>query len=218
MGRTSVALTNGLPVEPFLVRRLDPGHGQAEALMPLVGSLMAEASVPFSSLERVAVCVGPGGFSGIRTGVAAARGIALAAEVPIVGATSFRIMAAAFEQDDSPPETYGLVAQAGQNAVYCQIFERGGVPRTDILALPQSEADAFFAGRAEILTGPAAAALSEAGYVSLPIKVAALGPDAATLARIAPGLNPERDLPSPYYVRPADAKPQTRHRIPRKSD
>ena len=94
MGRSSVAVTTGSSDEPVRVAWLHAGEPQAEKLVPLIGELMAKAALSFHALDLIAVCVGPGGFSGIRTGVAAARGIALAANVPIVGTTSFRIMAA----------------------------------------------------------------------------------------------------------------------------
>ena len=218
MGRTSVALTLGRPDEPPLTKEIASGRGHAEALIPLIGSLMAEAGVSFGSLDRIAVCIGPGGFSGIRTGVAAGRGIGLAASLPVVGATSFRIMAAAFEKRPGVHETYGLAAPAGLNAVYCQILSRGGGPVTDIVALPQAECAAFFSGRAEVLAGPAAAALSEGGFVSLPVMAPDLWPDAGTLAEIAISLDPARDTPTPYYVRDADARPQTNHVISLRSD
>ena len=211
MARTSVALAQ--PGKPVLVKRIESGRGQAEQLIPLIGSLMEEAAVSFETLNRVAVCVGPGGFSGIRTGVAAGRGIGLAARLPVVGATSFRIMAAAFEKAADAPETYGLAAPAGMNAVYCQIVARGGTPVTDIMALPQSECGSFFEGKAEVLAGPAAAALVDAGFVRLPVTAPDLYPDAVTLAELATSLDPERDAPSPHYVREADAKPQTKHVI-----
>ena len=216
MGRTSVALAR--PGEPVLVKRIESGRGQAEQLIPLIGSLMAEAAVSFETLNRVAVCIGPGGFSGIRTGVAAGRGIGLAARLPAVGATSFRIMAAAFEKAAEAPETYGLAAPAGMNAVYCQIVARGGMPATDIMALPQSECGSFFDGKAEVLAGPAAAALLDAGFVSLAVTAPDLYPDAVMLAELAPSLDPERDAPSPYYVREADARPQTKHVIALETD
>ncbi len=216
MGRTSVALARD--GEPVLAKRIESGRGQAEQLIPLIGSLMEEANLPFAALDRVAVCVGPGGFSGIRTGVAAGRGIGLAAQVPVVGATSFKIMAAAFEKAAEAPETYGLAAPAGMNAIYCQIVARGGTAVTGIVALPQSECAAFFEDKAGILAGPAAATLSTAGFVSVPVSAAELHPDAVTLAELAMNLDPERDVPSPYYVREADAKPQTRHLIALKAD
>jgi hypothetical protein len=81
------------------------------------------------------------------------------------------------------------------------------------MALPQSECRAFFEGKAEVLAGPAAAALVDAGFVNLPVTAPDLYPDAVTLAELATSLDPERDAPSPHYVREADAKPQTKHVI-----
>jgi tRNA threonylcarbamoyladenosine biosynthesis protein TsaB len=150
--------------------------------------------------------------------VAAARGIGLAAGVPVAGATSFRIMAKEFEETWDAPETYGIAAPAGLGAVFCQIFARGEKALTGIEALPHAACQAFFAGRAAVLAGPAAARLSEAGSVSLPVTAPGLHPDAATLATIAMSLDPERDLPIPYYVREADAKPQSGHVIALKDD
>ncbi len=215
MGRTSVALTAG---GALLVRRLDGGRSQAEQLIPLVGELMAEAAYPFSSLDRIAVCIGPGGFSGIRSGVAAARGIGLAAGIPVVGATSFRIMSAAFELEEGIPETYGLAATAGLNSFYCQVLGRGGSELSPIVALPHSDIAAFFEGEVEIVAGPQPAALLASGAIQQSFKVAEIIPDAITLAAIAPGLDPLRDLPSPRYVRPADARPQGTHVIARQPD
>jgi tRNA threonylcarbamoyladenosine biosynthesis protein TsaB len=217
MGRTSAALALGAG-GPVLVRRLPEGEPQAEGLMPLIKGLMAEAEQTFASLDRIAVSTGPGGFSGIRTGVAAARGLGLAAGVPVVGTTSFQIMAAAFEKEAPAPLAYGLAAPAGLSAVFCQILGPGREALTEILALPHAEAGAFFEGRAEVLAGPAAGRLFEAGYVTVPLRGAGIVPDAGTLAELAPQLDPARDLPSPYYVRPADARPQTKHIISRKDD
>ncbi len=216
MGRTSLALAKGQQQEPMLTKRLQSHHGQAERLIPLIGELMAEAQMPFEALDRIAVSIGPGGFSGIRTGVAAARGIGLAAGLPVVGATSFRIMAAAFEEFGDCPETYGLAAPAGVHSVYCQLMRKGMEELTNILVLPPGECAAFFAGKAAALTGPAASRLVNEGYVSLPLKAPGVFPDAVPLARLAGGLDPKRDLPSPYYVRPPDARPQDSHLIARK--
>ncbi|MFY9641355.1 MAG: tRNA (adenosine(37)-N6)-threonylcarbamoyltransferase complex dimerization subunit type 1 TsaB [Rhodomicrobium sp.] len=217
MGRTSAALSLE-PGAPMLVRRLPEGKPQAEGLIPLIGELMEAAGVAFPSLDRIAVSIGPGGFSGIRTGVAAARGLGLAADVPVVGATSFKIMAAAFESEVNAPAAYGLAAPAGLSAVFCQIVARGCKALSEILALPHGEVASFFEGRAEMIAGPAANMLSEGGSVSVPVRGAGIVPDAEVLAAIAPDHDPMRDLPSPYYVRPADARPQAGHVIARKAD
>ena len=60
-------------------------RGHAEALMPLIARVMKQADMAFSALDRIAVTTGPGSFTGLRVGIAAARGIALAATKPVVG-------------------------------------------------------------------------------------------------------------------------------------
>src|SRR4051812_10145961 len=69
-------------------------RGHAEALMPLIAGLMSTAKAKFSEIDRIAVTVGPGSFTGLRVGVAAARGIALAAKKPAVGVTTLAAFAA----------------------------------------------------------------------------------------------------------------------------
>src|ERR1700693_3330361 len=63
-------------------------RGHAEALMPLIARVMDEAEVEFKELGRIAVTVGPGSFTGLRVGISAARGIALAARKPAIGLTT----------------------------------------------------------------------------------------------------------------------------------
>ncbi len=69
----------------FASESLPMTRGHAEALMPLMERVMADAVMAFSDIDRVAVTTGPGSFTGLRVGIAAARGIALAAEKPAVG-------------------------------------------------------------------------------------------------------------------------------------
>src|ERR1700760_3882118 len=59
-------------------------RGHAEALMPLIARVMREAAIAFAALDRIAVTTGPGSFTGLRVGLSAARGIALAAGKPVV--------------------------------------------------------------------------------------------------------------------------------------
>ena len=68
-------------------------RGQSEALIPLVDSVMEETGWIFSDLDRLGVTVGPGSFTGVRVGLAAARGLALAGRLPLVGVTSFEAIA-----------------------------------------------------------------------------------------------------------------------------
>src|SRR5229473_7113715 len=69
-------------------------RGHAEALMPLIARVMKASGIAFSGLDRVAVTTGPGSFTGLRVGLSAARGIALAANKPVVGLTTLTAYAA----------------------------------------------------------------------------------------------------------------------------
>src|SRR5882672_12886814 len=75
-------------------------RGHAEALMPLIARVMKEAGLPFAALDRIAVTTGPGSFTGLRVGLSAARGIALAAAKPAVGVTTLAAYAAPYIAHD----------------------------------------------------------------------------------------------------------------------
>src|ERR1051326_4463832 len=75
-------------------------RGHAEALMPLVARVMKQAALPFAALDRIAVTTGPGSFTGLRVGLAAARGIALAAHKPIVGLSTLAAFAAPYRSEE----------------------------------------------------------------------------------------------------------------------
>src|SRR5215213_503120 len=105
-------------------------RGHAEALMPLIARVMRQADIPFASLDRIAVTTGPGSFTGLRVGISAARGIALAAAKPAIGLSTLSAYAAPhIAKDDSIPVM--VVIDARHNQVYLQVFGVGG--RTIVL-------------------------------------------------------------------------------------
>src|SRR5476649_2367675 len=75
-------------------------RGHAEALMPLIAHVIKASGIGFSGLDRIAVTTGPGSFTGLRVGLSAARGIALAAEKPVVGLTTLAAFAAPLVAED----------------------------------------------------------------------------------------------------------------------
>ena len=108
-------------------RSLPMVRGHAEALLPLVAAVMSDARTEFDELDRIAVTVGPGSFTGLRVGVAAARGIGLAAGKPVVGLTTLAAMAVPFiDADDA--KALLVVIDARHDHVYMQLF--GDAPRT----------------------------------------------------------------------------------------
>jgi tRNA threonylcarbamoyladenosine biosynthesis protein TsaB len=78
----------------ILARRMEVmPRGQSEALMPMAVAVMGEADLAFEELDRLGVTVGPGSFTGLRIGLAAARGMAVALRLPLVGVTTLEAVA-----------------------------------------------------------------------------------------------------------------------------
>src|SRR3954449_1328999 len=94
-------------------------RGHAEALMPLIARVMKLSGIAFTLLDRVAVTKGPGSFTGLRVGLSAARGIALAAGKPVVGLTTLTAYAAPFVGENSEHPIVSAV-DARHDHVYFQ--------------------------------------------------------------------------------------------------
>jgi tRNA threonylcarbamoyladenosine biosynthesis protein TsaB len=76
-------------------------RGHAETLLPMIETVLREAALTPAMLDLLAVTVGPGSFTGLRIGLAAARGLALARGLPAIGVPSFDVVLAE-EADDRP--------------------------------------------------------------------------------------------------------------------
>ncbi|WP_246697366.1 tRNA (adenosine(37)-N6)-threonylcarbamoyltransferase complex dimerization subunit type 1 TsaB [Rhizobium sp. G21] len=97
------------------------GKGHAELLPVMVDEVVAESGVPLASLDRIAVTIGPGSFTGIRVGVAMARGFGVALGKPVVGVSTLRIVAES-ALEIGPPTPVMPVLDAKRDEVYAQIF------------------------------------------------------------------------------------------------
>ncbi|HKM88059.1 MAG TPA: tRNA (adenosine(37)-N6)-threonylcarbamoyltransferase complex dimerization subunit type 1 TsaB [Xanthobacteraceae bacterium] len=193
-------------------------RGHAEALMPLVARVMDNAGMALTDLDRIVVTTGPGSFTGLRVGIAAARGIALAAGKSAVGLSTLSAYAAPhMAADDRFPVIAAIDAR--HEHVYLQVFGPGGrtltAPR---LASLREAAQAASAAPACIVGSAAqsvAAALSQddAAPVSVDARSA---PDIAWVARIGAGLPEGQSPPKPQYLRAPDAQPQNAAQLPRR--
>jgi tRNA threonylcarbamoyladenosine biosynthesis protein TsaB len=193
-------------------------RGHAEALMPLLARLTRKAGVAFRELDRVAVTTGPGSFTGLRVGISAARGIALAAAKPAVGLSTLSAYAAPYlAGDETRPVVAAIDARHAQ--VYLQVFGHGG--RTVIAArlAPLREAVQAAAQEPARIVGSAAQNVADAlsATDARPIVVDASGaPDIAWVARIGAALPPGQSPPRPQYLRAPDAQPQNAAQLPRR--
>jgi len=184
-------------------------RGQSERLVPLVGEAMAEAGLAFAALQAVAVTLGPGGFTGVRIGLAAAEGLALAWDLPIIGVSSFAVAAAAVAPAERAGRTLLVLLDAKRAEVYAAAYDQAGACLLEgRLVAPDALAALLPAGPL-LLAGDAVAqalpALAAAGRAS-PVAGAAEAADAAVLARLAAALPlpAERRPPQPIYLRPPD--------------
>jgi tRNA threonylcarbamoyladenosine biosynthesis protein TsaB len=93
---------------PDSIETIARERGHAEALLPLIDRVMARVEGGFASLGRAAVTVGPGSFTGLRAGIAAARAIGIACKIPVAGVSTLAALAAPLILEQKP----GLVAAA----------------------------------------------------------------------------------------------------------
>lgn len=191
-------------------------RGHAEALMPLIARVMDRAETEFSSLDRVAVTVGPGSFTGLRVGIAAARGIALTAAKNAVGVSTLAAYAAPCIAADLA-ETTIVAIDARHDHVYLQVFGPGG--RTLVPASYASIAEALTLAEGEVHLAGSAAHLLEAQWPAerpKPFRRSdAAAPDIAWVARLGAAADAKFAPAKPLYLRPPDARPQDGARLPR---
>lgn len=210
----SVALWAGGAVK---VRRFSAmARGQSERLVPMIGEVMAEWGGGFEALDALAVTTGPGGFTGVRIGLATARGLALARGLPLIGVSSFEVAAAAATAAERAGRQVVAVLDSKRNEIFAQLFDETltevGAPLEVALdglaaALPAESRDLPL-----VLTGDAAAraleALQAAGRDDVLLAAAAGPADAALLAARAALRDPAAAGPvQPVYLRPPDVTP-----------
>lgn len=191
------------------------GKGHAEHLMGVIAEALDAAVLGYADLGMVAVCVGPGSFTGVRVGVSAARGLALALKVPVVGVSSIEALAAETRADHPDAEILVLL-DAGRGGIYAARYGAAGEERQPPVLLTLAEAASMAGEGTAVLAGSGADAVRTAAGLERDVVSRAATADIASYARLAA----RRGLPgrpaSPLYLRGADAKPQTGFALPRK--
>jgi tRNA threonylcarbamoyladenosine biosynthesis protein TsaB len=184
-------------------------RGHAEALMPLIARVMKEAAVGFDALGRIAATTGPGSFTGLRVGLSAARGIALAAGKPAVGVTTLTAYAAPVVTEHGEHPIIAAI-DARHDHVYLQVVSGNGGSLVTPRVAPIEEALAASRFGAPHLVGNAANIIAERWPKDAPppFKVEAQpAPDIVWVAWLAAAVDPAVATPRPFYLRAPDAKP-----------
>ncbi len=182
-------------------------RGHAESLVPMIAEVLAEGGLAVAAVERLAVTVGPGAFTGLRVGLAVARGLALATGRPLVGLTSFEVIAHGIPLEERRGRPVVVAVDSRRPELFLQSFGADLQPQgAPVLALPESFAASLPLGPV-LIAGDGAGAL-RAALAGRPDTDFAEGPglpDAADAAVLAAGLPWSGGLPpTPFYLRAPD--------------
>jgi tRNA threonylcarbamoyladenosine biosynthesis protein TsaB len=208
---SACVLTEGA-TSPDAEETLGMERGHAEALIPLIERVMSHVEGGFAAIDRVGVTVGPGSFTGLRVGIAAARAIALCWSIPAVGVSTLAALAAPLILEEKP----GIVVvavDARHGHVFFAAFHADG----RIMLLPR------FAAKDEAVKalGDGPLRLAGSGAPILAIEAWQRGivaeivgdrivPDITYVARLGLLADPATAPPRPLYLKAPDAKPPAR--------
>ncbi len=189
-------------------------RGQAEALAPMIADVLDEADVSAHALDLLAVTVGPGAFTGLRIGLATARAMSLAADVPCLGLTTTEVIAHAMDDASLPDGSLLVALDSKRSDIYVQTFSCDRLALRDAQAIEPATLGPWLKGTPGPIriigdaAGLAHSALQETGVSAIQLEGVDV-PDAAVMAALAAKRWSPKDptpAPTPLYLRPADAK------------
>jgi tRNA threonylcarbamoyladenosine biosynthesis protein TsaB len=202
LGACSVALLEDDRLIAHIFEPMERGH--AERLAPMVDEAMKQACVEFAALNRLAVTVGPGTFTGQRVGLAFMRGLRLALHIPLTGVTTLEAMAMAAMAETGLPRA-AAIHDARRAEAYLLLREGETVVQPPIV-LPFAEAVTRIAAfGACALAGTGAASAHEKLGRDFALSTIRQ-PDALWVARLAQKYPAPAEAPGPLYLRAPDAK------------
>ena len=215
LGACSACVAVSGDPEPWARESVSMERGHAEALLPMVERVVDQGG-GFAGLDRVAVTVGPGSYTGLRVGIAAARAIGLAVGCPVVGVTTLSaLLAPLIRRDDR------RLLAAAVDARHGQLYFQAVTPTGQSLVPPslvglRDAARQIGAGPATLVGSGAPALAAELSGIDVAVEGAPNAPDIVWVARLGLIADPAQALPKPLYLRGPDAQPQDAARLPRR--
>lgn len=173
------------------------GKGHAERLAPMVQTALDQANIKATKIDRIAVCTGPGSFTGLRVALAYGRSFALPRKTPVIGISALHAMAAMADPERNRSVVSAINAKRGD---VCWAYYRNGHQIHAPQTMPVDEAkDVINRIASDEVVGDANAMLgysiSDIDHVNGPV-----------FAWLANDLKPDENIPAPFYARGPDAK------------
>lgn len=190
----------------LLAQRFEPlERGHAERLVGMVRDVLASGGVTLSDIDRLAVTVGPGTFTGVRIGLSLARGLKLALGIPVAGLTSLEAIRLNV-RDNPEGRPIASVIDARRGEFYLAAWSAGGAELVTPRAVRHQDAAGLVPEGSLVLGTGADRLISLAGDTGGLRRASALDlPDAARIAEAAVSRPPDGEAPRPVYLRPSGA-------------
>jgi tRNA threonylcarbamoyl adenosine modification protein YeaZ len=187
-------------------------RGHAEALMPMVEEVLAEAEIDACDLDLIATTTGPGSFTGVRIAIAAARGLAFVTKAQLYGTDSLTVMARAARLAGFEPNgPFAVAVDARREMLYLGLFDQTGSKLEGPLLITPEDAAGLLPATLRVAVGNGARSLCDAAAArgrKIESELPSLQPSAAAVAEIALERGATSEIVRPLYLRPPDAKPQ----------
>ena len=214
IGACSVALWQDGTVVARRFAAMD--RGQSEVLIPMAREVLAEAGTDFPSIDMFGVTTGPGAFTGLRIGLAAARGMALASGRPLAGVSTFDAVAHGLPAGEREGRSVLVAVESRREDIFIQWFDSKLITmgearsvRPEDLVLPDTPVLVAGDGAARLHSLFGVSPGNEGMATNRDVRFASGEgfPDAADVARLvalrgadAAAMAP----PQPFYLRPPD--------------
>lgn len=182
-------------------------RGHAQLLMPLLTQVAAEAGVALRDFDRFAVTTGPGSFTGIRVALAAARGLALGTDRPVVGISVFDVVAADAARAGIPAPRLLVAVEARRAECFLQLFDPMGDPMGPPTMLAPEAVGTWLGPGPVAVAGDAARKIVAAVPEAIDMGAALRPVTPGTLARLAAERPLDGLAPKPFYLRAPDVVP-----------
>lgn len=188
----------------------DRPHGATELLVPMLGRVLARAGTGLEAIDRLAVTVGPGHFTGLRAGLAVARALVLAADIPAVAISTLEAVVAATDPAERRGKRLLAAIDSKRAEAYLQLFDAGLAALSEPMArTPEAFAAALRDEGPFLIAGDGgpvvAAALRHRGF-DVSLATGPQQPDAAVVAALAAGRVPAAGGLRPFYLHPPAVK------------